>query len=220
MNAYLKDLIKQGEHQQLDFKFEISDSRKISWTLSAFSNTDGGRLLVGIKDNGNLVGVRTEEEIHMIFGAGELFCKPSIRPEIKKWDVKGKTILEVYVPRFEKRPVYALDEKDQWRVWVRVHDQNFKANRILIRSWSHRKRKKGAYIEMTEKENQFLKYLDQHQKISFAKTRKLLQWPPAKVENMLVNFLVMDVIQIHFDHEGIHYSLIKPLENKSLIVKQ
>ena len=40
--------IEEGEHQQQDFKFEVSDSRKIARTLSAFANTDGGRLLIGV----------------------------------------------------------------------------------------------------------------------------------------------------------------------------
>ena len=70
MNHYIFDLIAQGEHQQQDFKFEISDARKIAKTLSAFSNTDGGRLLVGVKDNGRIAGVRSEEEIYMIDAAG------------------------------------------------------------------------------------------------------------------------------------------------------
>ena len=32
----IEALIEQGEHQQLDFKFEVSDSKKIARTLSAF----------------------------------------------------------------------------------------------------------------------------------------------------------------------------------------
>ncbi|WP_302323539.1 helix-turn-helix domain-containing protein, partial [Bacteroides caecimuris] len=47
---YIHALIAEGEHQQQDFKFEISDARKIAKTLSAFANTDGGRLLIGVKD--------------------------------------------------------------------------------------------------------------------------------------------------------------------------
>ncbi len=46
---YIHALIAEGEHQQQDFKFEISDARKIAKTLSAFANTDGGRLLIGVK---------------------------------------------------------------------------------------------------------------------------------------------------------------------------
>ena len=37
-DSYIERLIKEGEHQLLDFKFEISDSRKIAKTLVAFSN--------------------------------------------------------------------------------------------------------------------------------------------------------------------------------------
>ena len=60
----IEALIEQGEHQQLDFKFEVSDSKKIARTLSAFANTDGGRLLIGVKDNGAISGVRSEEEYY------------------------------------------------------------------------------------------------------------------------------------------------------------
>jgi predicted HTH transcriptional regulator len=41
MNSYLKQMIAGGEGQELDFKFEISDSKKIARTLSAFANTGG-----------------------------------------------------------------------------------------------------------------------------------------------------------------------------------
>ena len=56
---YIHALIAEGEHQQQDFKFEISDARKIAKTLSAFANTDGGKLLIGVKDNGKIAGVRS-----------------------------------------------------------------------------------------------------------------------------------------------------------------
>ena len=49
---YIQQLIAEGEHVHQDFKFAISDARKIAKSLSAFANTEGGRLLVGVKDNG------------------------------------------------------------------------------------------------------------------------------------------------------------------------
>ena len=60
----LMDLIEEGEHQQQDFKYRIDSSQKISKTLAAFANTDGGRLLIGVKDNGRIAGVDPQEEIH------------------------------------------------------------------------------------------------------------------------------------------------------------
>ena len=60
MSNHIQKLIEEGEHQMLDFKFEISDSKKIARTLVAFANTDGGRLLIGVEDNGASSGIRTE----------------------------------------------------------------------------------------------------------------------------------------------------------------
>ncbi|MGB4134047.1 MAG: ATP-binding protein, partial [Tenuifilaceae bacterium] len=42
MSKHIANLILQGEHQQLDFKHSISDSKKIARSLAAFANTDGG----------------------------------------------------------------------------------------------------------------------------------------------------------------------------------
>lgn len=83
---YIHALIAEGEHQQQDFKFEISDARKIAKTLSAFANTDGGKLLIGVKDNGKIAGVRSDEEQYMIEAAAELYCSPS---ELHHADLSG-----------------------------------------------------------------------------------------------------------------------------------
>jgi predicted HTH transcriptional regulator len=62
MDRYLRKLISEGEGQKLDFKYCISDSKKIARTLSAFANTDGGKLLIGVRDNRSIAGVRSDEE--------------------------------------------------------------------------------------------------------------------------------------------------------------
>ena len=66
---YLISLIREGEHQQQDFKYRVSDACKLAKSVSAFANTDGGRLLIGVRDDGNLSGVRSEEEIYMMHQA-------------------------------------------------------------------------------------------------------------------------------------------------------
>ncbi|MFP4472106.1 MAG: helix-turn-helix domain-containing protein, partial [Bacteroidales bacterium] len=76
MSSYIKKLIGQGEHQRQDFKFEISDSKKIARSLAAFSNTEGGKLLVGVKDNGAIAGVRSDEEFYMVQAAAEMYTRP------------------------------------------------------------------------------------------------------------------------------------------------
>ena len=75
----------------------MSDSKKIARTLSAFANTDGGRLLIGVKDNGAISGVRSEEEYYMIEAASKMYTHPEVPFTAKRWDVNGKTVLEVYI---------------------------------------------------------------------------------------------------------------------------
>ncbi len=86
-------MIAEGEHQTQDFKFAINDSKKIARSLSAFANTEGGRLLLGVKDNGKIAGVESDEEYYMIEAAANTHCKPSVPFETRKWDVDGKTVL-------------------------------------------------------------------------------------------------------------------------------
>lgn len=217
MSRYIKELIKQGEHQELDFKFEISNSKKIARTLSAFSNTDGGKLLVGVKDNGKISGVRSEEEVYMVKGAAELFCKPPIPLKIDSWEISGKTVLEVTVQKAKERPVYAKDDSGQWKAWIRKEDENFIANRILIKSWARKNRKRGTFLEMTEKEKSFLKHLDEHQIINFSKLRRITKSTSPQTEILLINFLSLDIIELEYLPKGIYYRYKQrdnPLKNR------
>ena len=91
MENYIKKLISEGEHQTLDFKFEISDAKKIARSLVAFANTNGGRLLIGVKDNGNITGVRSDEEAYMVETAAHLYCKPEVKFTSTNHVVDGKT---------------------------------------------------------------------------------------------------------------------------------
>ena len=96
---YIHSLIAEGEHQQQDFKFEISDARKIAKSLSAFANTDGGRLLIGVKDNGRIAGVRSEEEKYMIEAAAQLYCIPEVEYTLQTFIVEGKQVLVAKIGR-------------------------------------------------------------------------------------------------------------------------
>lgn len=109
---YIHALIAEGEHQQQDFKFEISDARKIAKTLSAFANTDGGKLLIGVKDNGKIAGVRSDEEQYMIEAAAELYCSPEVNYIMQTYLVEGRSVLVVQIEESDRKPVYAKDETE------------------------------------------------------------------------------------------------------------
>jgi predicted HTH transcriptional regulator len=210
LSTYIKKLISQGEHQQLDFKFEISDSKKVARTFSAFANTGGGILLVGVKDNGVITGIRTDEEDYMIESAAHIYCKPAVKYTTKRWCIDGKWILEVNIPESEKKPHYARNEEGKWLAYLRVDDQNFLANRILVRVWKKRTRKKPVFLRYGDAEKKLLEYLRHNDKITLSKFLKTARINKFKAENIFVNLISIGVIKIQVTEKEIFYKLNEP----------
>jgi len=67
----IKELIARGEGYHLEFKEENASNEKFAKALVCFANTDGGKILVGIDDNGNTKGV--SGDIDEIEQSGNLF---------------------------------------------------------------------------------------------------------------------------------------------------
>lgn len=206
---YINKLISQREHQQLDFKFEISDSRKIAKTFVAFANTDGGKLLIGVKDNGKIAGVHSEEEKYMAEAAAQMYCSPNVLFDYKEWVVDGKKVLEVTIFKGNDRPYFALNKDDKWKVYIRVNDQNILANKVLINAWKRKASPKGTYINYSDKERLLLEYLENNEFVSMSKFRRFANISVYKAENILTNFLALDIIEIIISEKQIRYKLSK-----------
>jgi ATP-dependent DNA helicase RecG len=56
----IKNLIKQGESDQLEFK-EVVRKADIAKTLCAFLNAEGGTVLLGVNNNGSVLGIDNAE---------------------------------------------------------------------------------------------------------------------------------------------------------------
>ena len=124
-------LIREWEHGEQDFKYRISDARKIARTLSAFANTTGGRLLVGVRDNGSIAGVKDEDDIYMLESASEIFLKPALKLEVWAHEIEGKNVWEIEVAEGKEKP-YQVDEIDGLKAYYRDNDQNFVANALSV----------------------------------------------------------------------------------------
>ncbi|MEX0982038.1 MAG: ATP-binding protein [Bacteroidales bacterium] len=204
---YIRDLIAEGEHQQQDFKFEISDARKIARTLVAFANTDGGRLLIGVKDNGKISGIKSEEEYYMIDGAASIYCKPEI-PFISFHRVaEGKNILEVIIKPSEKKPHYARDEENRWLAYHRVNDQNFLAGYIQLQVWKREKRDRGTFIEYSENEKKVLGILRNEELTDIATLREKTAIRKKTLQQILINLVSLRAIAMEFLDENTFFRI-------------
>lgn len=207
MSNYLTRLIEQGEHQQQDFKFAISDSKKIARTLVAFANTDGGRLLIGVKDNGNITGVRSEEEYYMVEAAARMYSKPMIPFTTRLHEVDGKTVLEVRIEASAEKPHYALDEHGKWWAYFRKEDENLLANKVMIEVWKNKNSMEGILIHYSDAEKILLDYLGSNEKISVSKYARIAQIPYKKAEQIIINFRVLGLLKDWFGDNRIDYTI-------------
>lgn len=54
----IKNIISQGEGMNIEFKKSTTDITKdVYETVCAFSNREGGHILLGVKDDGTVIGV-------------------------------------------------------------------------------------------------------------------------------------------------------------------
>lgn len=195
---YLRSLIAEGEHQQLDFKFEISDARKIARTLSAFSNTDGGRLLIGVKDNGRIAGVRSDEEFYMAESAATLYCKPEVEFISRSYLIDGKSVLEIYIPPVLNKPVYAQDPDKRWMAYLRVGDQNALAGIVQLQVWKEADRERGKLLEFTRSEEMLLQYLQGKEGISLSKIQRDMGYQRKELVNLMTKLVLFNVVEMQY----------------------
>ncbi len=207
MSGHIFDLIREGENEYLDFKHSITDSRKIARSLVAFANTNGGKLLVGVRDNGGISGVKSDEEYYMVEAAAHLYCNPEMTFSTETHNIKGKTVLEITIPKSFQNTYYARDKDNKWKVYIRVKDQNLLANRVLIKAWKQKQKKKGTFVRYTDKEKLLLDYLSDNHYITFSKFRKIARISPFKAERILINMLVLNLIDIVFTENLTYYTL-------------
>lgn len=207
MSDSIYKIIEQGEHEKLDFKFEVNDPRKIAITLSSFSNTRGGKLLIGVKDNGKIRGIQTEEEFYMLELAAGQYCKPAIELKYSKWNIEGKTVLEADIPEGKEKPYYARNESGKWLAYFRQSDQNHLANIIQINVWKNHSRPQGVLLKYTPDESLLMKYLTEKEIISLKIFMKIAKIHRRKAIDIISKLASFGLIKIIFQEGKFFYSL-------------
>ncbi len=208
-------MIREGEHQTQDFKYCISDSKKIAKSLVAFANTDGGRLLIGVKDNGNIAGVRSDEEYYMIESAAKIYSKHEIRFTTRQHWEEGKVVLEINVESSPDKPHFARDESGKWLAYFRKDDENKLANKIMIEAWRKQKSPKGILINYSTAEKFLLDFLDRNETISQSAFSRKAGITYKKAEQIISDFIVLGILKTVVTETKILFSLTEGFDRET-----
>jgi ATP-dependent DNA helicase RecG len=96
----LLDLLRNGENSAVEFKRDVITPEQLAKELVAFSNFDGGMVLLGVEDDGSISGITRPKLEEWVMTA----CRDKIRPAIIPFyevlrDVEpGKDVAVVRVP--------------------------------------------------------------------------------------------------------------------------
>ena len=203
----IKKLIFEGESVTLDFKKTITSCEKIARTMISFANNKGGRLLIGVADDGTIKGVKSEdEERYMITKAAQFYARPALEPIFEEVYVDDKLVLVVEIKESDSKPHYALAEDGKWWVYVRVKDKSVLASKIVVDVLKRSADDKGVLIEYSANEKALLEYLDKQERINIKEYCNLLKLTRRNAQRILVNMVLSGVIRIHTTEKEEYYT--------------
>ena len=203
---FLQSLIREGEHQQQDFKYKVSDAQKLAKSVSAFANTDGGRLLIGVRDDGNMSGVRSEEEIYMMHLAAYRYCRPEASIKFDTYHVEGRTIVVATIPPSERRPICAVDENGKLRTYIRIADENIVASPVHLAIWREAQKPEGAMMTYTDSIKKVIKVL-QDQPLPLNQIVRRSRIPRYKVITILAQLIRFRIAQWEYTDQQFLFGL-------------
>ncbi|MDM8538836.1 putative DNA binding domain-containing protein, partial [Desulfobacterales bacterium HSG17] len=107
---------KKGEDSFYQFKEKINSIDNLAVELSAFANSDGGVLIIGVSDKGILKGINREEVGKLnqwVSNASTSKIVPPIFVRSETLLCNKKRILIIYIPRGLNKP-YAVNKMEFW----------------------------------------------------------------------------------------------------------
>ena len=129
----IETLLFQPEGKTLEFKRDLSSPKPLLKTLVAFANTAGGKLVVGVTDDQEVIGVPhpldAEERLCSLIADG---IAPRLVPNVEMITVDGKTLLMVDVFVSGSRPHWLKAEGPEHGVYVRLGSSSRQADQALI----------------------------------------------------------------------------------------
>jgi len=133
MPSNFQHMINSPESKTLEFKKDLSSPRNFLKTLVAFANTAGGRLVFGVDDQKNLIGIDQplDEEERLCSLVADAI-EPRLVPNIEFITVEDKTLLTAEVFLSGLRPHYIKAEGPENGVYIRLGSTNRVADRELI----------------------------------------------------------------------------------------
>lgn len=207
----LTQLVSLGEGPYIEFKRKVPNPERITKEIIAFANTHGGRLILGVGDSGEIIGVRdAEEEEFALRTALMEHSNPVVGVNTERIPVTNKRdVILVNVPESVKKPHFLVDGKTRNSriAYVRVDDMSVEASIEAIRLMRSQKQVQDVVFEFGEKEQILMRYLDRYGRITVDQFASLANVPAQSASHTLVLLTRANVLRLHSDVKSDYFTL-------------
>jgi len=112
----LLKIIRNGESSYVEFKEERIRPRDLAEEIVAFANSEGGVILLGVCDDGNILGVLDKDIEEKVMNICRNNCIPSVIPDFQSVEVDNKIVAVITVSKGLNKPYYSTDHRYYLRV--------------------------------------------------------------------------------------------------------
>ncbi len=205
----LREIIILGESTTTEFKRKFTTAEKISRELVAFANTKGGYLLVGVDDDGSIVGIDSEKSvIDEVSRASSFWVEPPLDITIDIIEIEYKDVIVVGIDESLEKPhrVLTFDENNtviERKAFIRQGENSVVASKQMEQVLSSRNASSAPVtLSISDKEKRLFAYLDIHQKATVKDFAKLVNISERWAARLLVRLVRAGALHIHSTNNG------------------
>ena len=210
----LREIIRVGESSTVEFKRKFTTIDKIAREVIAFANTTGGMLLLGVDDNGTIVGVESEKEQIAQIEACQLVITPELTLTTEVIGIDQRDVVVVYVPNSQHKPHRLVSDDPNERpherkAFIRQGEKSVTAScemtRILA---SQNPTSPPMTLSIGDRERRLFTYLERHGRASVTDFARLVNISKRRAAQILVKLVRAGVVHINSDAGGDFYTLV------------
>ena len=203
----IQRMIALGESDTLDFKQTISDASKIAKTIVAFANHRGGTLLIGVRDNGTICGIKSEDEKYMLELAGNFYCQPKIDVRVVEHIIDKKTVLEARIEPGAHKPYYAKNEDGRWWVYHRVNDKSLQASPVIFQVLKKQNKTNLGISTYSYLESEILNELKSNTSLTVHDLIDHLKIKKNRIIYSLAKLVHFDIVKVNYQQKNEYFTL-------------
>ena len=195
----LKELVKKGEGEHVEFKLKSNHPEKIVREIVAFANSGGGKLFVGVGDDKSIKGLKdADEDEYTLTRAIDKYIFPKITYKQERIPVStDRDVLVLTIPRSIDKPHYVVDATGAKQAYIRVEDKSIQASREMKEIMRRGRGERDIRFNYGEKEEKLMKLLDEKKSITVDVFAAFAGIPRKMASNTLVVMVLARILEVH-----------------------